>query len=446
MSETRHTIVRLLNNIGSRKEVEQYLKRFSEVESHRFAVVKAGGAILRDDLDSLVSSLTFLYRVGLYPIVVHGGGDQIDEALDEAALETDRIDGMRATSPEVLEVVRKVFREQNDRLVEALEELDTRARPIPTGVFRAEAVDRDRYGLVGDVTGVDTDPIAAAIRSGHLAILSPLGETAGGQLLNVNADLAARELARDIEPFKIVYLTETGGLLDERGQLISSVNLTEEFDYLMAQDWLHSGMRVKIRQIKQLLDDLPWTSSVSITRPEHLARELFTHRGSGTLVRRGEEIHRVENPSELDTEALTGLLESSFDKRLVDDYFDRKDFERFYVADSYRAAAVVTDEGGLPYLDKFGVTKQAQGEGLGGAIWRRLKDNHETLFWRSRVENPINDWYFGQSDGSYRNDDWVVFWYGLDDFDQIRGAVERALSFSPTLLEFERTSETGGAP
>jgi len=446
MKQTRHTIVRLLNNIGSRKEVEQYLKRFSEVESHRFAVVKVGGAVVRDELESLVSSLTFLYRVGLYPIVVHGGGDQIDRALEEKGLDSERIDGVRVTTPEVLETARRVFRELNERLVEALEELDTRARPIPTGVFRAEAVDRDRLGLVGDVTAVDTDPISAAIRSGHLAILSPLGETAGGQLLNVNADLAARELAREIEPFKIVYLTETGGLLDDHGQVVSSVNLTEEYGHLMEQDWLHSGMRVKIREIKQLLDDLPWSSSVSITRPEHLARELFTHRGSGTLVRRGEEIHTLRESSDLDTEALAELLESSFEKRLVDDYYARKDFDRFYVADSYRAAAVVTDEGGVPYLDKFGVTKQAQGEGLGGPIWRRLKDDYDTLYWRSRVENPINDWYFDQSGGSYRDDPWVVFWYGLEDFDAIGDAVDRALSLSPTLLEEERTEPTGEHP
>ena len=83
MRRTRDTIVRLLNNIGSRKEVEQYLKRFSEVESHRFAVVKVGGAVLRDELDALASSLAFLYRVGLYPIVVHGGVLQLDEALQQ---------------------------------------------------------------------------------------------------------------------------------------------------------------------------------------------------------------------------------------------------------------------------------------------------------------------------------------------------------------------------
>lgn len=437
MKETRHTIVRLLNNIGSRKEVEQYLKRFSQVESHRFAVIKAGGRILRDDLDSLASSLSFLYSVGLYPIVVHGGGVQLNAALEEAGIETDRVEGMRITSPEALNVARKVFRRENMRLVEALEELGTRARPIATGVFEATYLDEERFGLVGEVTDVDTDAISSSIRSGHLPILSPVGETRGGQLLNINADVAARELSRAIEPYKIVFLADTGGLLDEHDRIISSVNLAEDYDFLMDQDWVHSGMRLKLNQIKQLLDDLPWSSSVSITKPEHLARELFTHRGSGTLIRRGEEIHAYENLQEVNLDRTTELLESSFGKQLVDDYFERKEFDRFYVADSYRAAAIVTRENGVPYLDKFGVTEQAQGEGLGSSIWRRLRDDYETLFWRSRNENPINDWYFNEAQGSYTDDDWTVFWFGIDSFEKMRGAVERALSFPPTLIETE---------
>ena len=72
--QTRQTIVRLLSSMGSAKEISQYLKRFSQLDAKRFAVVKVGGAVLRDDLESLTSSLTFLQEVGLTPIVVHGAG------------------------------------------------------------------------------------------------------------------------------------------------------------------------------------------------------------------------------------------------------------------------------------------------------------------------------------------------------------------------------------
>ena len=80
-SPVRDTIVRLLSNIGSAREIQQYLKRFSQRDASRFAVVKVGGAILRDDLEALVSSLGFLQQVGLTPIVIHGAGPQLDAEL-----------------------------------------------------------------------------------------------------------------------------------------------------------------------------------------------------------------------------------------------------------------------------------------------------------------------------------------------------------------------------
>ena len=437
MEETRHTIVRLLNNIGGRKEVEQYLKRFSRVDSTRFAVIKVGGAILKDDLDSLASSLAFLYRVGLYPIVIHGGGIQLDEALDEEGIDTERVDGMRVTTPEVLEVARRVFRRENLRLVEALEELGVRARPVTGGIFRAEFLDRERFGRVGDIADIDLEMLRSSVRSNSLPIVSCLGETAEGQIVNINADVAAHKLAREIEPFKIVFLTSTGGLLNQHGRIIESVNLAEDYDFLLSRDWVHSGMRVKLEQIKGLLDELPLSTSVSITTPDHLAKELFTHRGSGTLVRRGEEILRYSDAREIDGERIERLLESCFKRQLTPGYWDEKSFYRFYVSDQYRATAILTLEEEVPYLDKFGVTEKAQGEGLGGSIWMRMKQENPRLFWRSRVENPINSWYFEEAQGSYRHDDWVVFWYGMDSFDEMKRCVDRALAMPATLEEFE---------
>ena len=81
----------------ARKEIQQYLKRFSQLDAKRFAVVKVGGAVLRDDLDALTSSLSFLQQVGLTPIVVHGAGPQLDEELAAAGIEKQTVDGLRVT-------------------------------------------------------------------------------------------------------------------------------------------------------------------------------------------------------------------------------------------------------------------------------------------------------------------------------------------------------------
>ena len=120
--QTRQTIVRLLSSMASAKEISQYLKRYSQLEAARFAVVKVGGAVLRDDLDALVSSLAFLQDVGLTPIVIHGAGPQLDEAMTAAGIDKRSVDGLRVTTPEVLAVVRRVLQAQNLVLVEALQD------------------------------------------------------------------------------------------------------------------------------------------------------------------------------------------------------------------------------------------------------------------------------------------------------------------------------------
>ena len=189
--QTRQTIVRLLSSMGSAKEINQYLKRFSQLDAARFAIVKVGGAVLRDDLDALVSSLAFLQDVGLTPIVIHGAGPQLDAELSAAGIVKQTIDGLRVTSPEALAIVRRVFHAQNLKLVEALQASDARATSIVSGVFEADYLDRERFGLVGEVKRVDLAPIQASLQAGSIPVIASLGETVGGQILNVNADFAA---------------------------------------------------------------------------------------------------------------------------------------------------------------------------------------------------------------------------------------------------------------
>ncbi|TXH64623.1 MAG: acetylglutamate kinase [Lysobacteraceae bacterium] len=436
--QTRQTIVRLLSSMAGAKEISQYLKRFAQLDAARFAVVKVGGAVLRDDLDALTSSLAFLQDVGLTPIVIHGAGPQLDEELSAAGIEKRTVNGLRVTSPEALAIVRRVFHAQNLKLVEALQGQDARATSIVSGVFEAAYLDREIYGLVGEVKRVELGPIHTSLQAGSIPVIASLGETAGGQILNVNADFAANELVQMLQPYKIVFLTGTGGLLDGEGRVIDSINLSTEYDTLMAQPWINGGMRLKIEQIKQLLDALPLSSSVSITRPGELAKELFTHKGSGTLVRRGERVLQAATWSELQVDRLRELIESAFGRTLVADYFGRTPLRHAYVSENYRAAVILTEEDGVPYLDKFAVLDEAQGEGLGRAVWQLMREAQPQLFWRSRRGNPANAFYDAECDGSLKLDHWQVYWYGLDrdgvqDFDTIRRCIEHCRQRPATL-------------
>lgn len=433
--QTREVIHRLLNTMGSEQEIQQYLRRYSDLDADKFAVVKVGGAILQQALPALTSSLVFLQRVGLTPIVVHGAGPQLNEALAQHGITSEVMDGYRVTTPKVLKHARKVFLQENMNIVESLRASNTSATSITSGVLEAEILDDGRYGMVGKIKNVHLDVIRHCLDGGMLPVVSPLGETDDGQIVNINADVVTNALVRALQPYKVVFLTETGGILNQHNRVISSVNLSTDLDHLLSQEWLHSGMRLKVEQIANLLNDLPSTSSVSITHPDYLARELFTHKGSGTLIRVGESIETHTQWHTLDAARLQGLIESSFNRRLVADYFSHKPLLSAFVTQNYRAAAVITENDGLPWLDKFAVTDKAQGEGLGKAVWDAVRAKHDTLFWRARRNNPINPFYFRQADGALKTDDWNVFWYGIDDLKRVQQCVKAADSTEATLGE-----------
>ncbi|RXW11676.1 hypothetical protein EST38_g14179 [Candolleomyces aberdarensis] len=275
----RDTITRLLYSIGTKREVERHLRIFSS-SSHpsqpaKFAVIKVGGAFL-SDLDELALSLSFLYRVGLYPVVLHGAGPQLNEIMENEGVVPDYIDGIRVTDAKTLQIARRVFMEENLKLVAALEKLGTRARPITSGVFSADYLDKDKYGLVGKITKIDKRPIEASIRAGAVPILTSLAESNEGQILNVNADIAAGELAKELKPMKIVFLNEKGGLFHGvTGKKLDVINSDEEYDQVP------NSISASLRSS---LTTFPRSSFVGVIRSADFPqKELFADSGASTL-------------------------------------------------------------------------------------------------------------------------------------------------------------------
>ncbi|MDG2012970.1 MAG: hypothetical protein P8J33_05665, partial [Pirellulaceae bacterium] len=204
-----------------------------------------------------------------------------------------------------------------------------------------------------------------------------------------------------------------------------------ETDYarLLDSGWVHSGMRLKLIQIAEMLEQLPPSSSVSITSASNLTRELFTHRGAGTLIRRGEGFSSETKITGLRQSELKSLIEVCFNRRLDEGWFSEVDLDSLIWAGSGRAAAVI-DSGfqGIPYMNKFAVTPAAQGEGLGAALWEQISVRYPQLYWRSRADNPVNTWYNRQADFRIRSGEWQVFGYGIDDFSLIEALVNNAQS------------------
>ncbi|KAK1059098.1 Protein arg-6, mitochondrial [Friedmanniomyces endolithicus] len=431
----RSAVINVLNNIGSKREVQQYLAQFTSVSSQQFAVIKVGGAILTDYLDQLCASLRNLNQMGLFPVIIHGAGPQLNRLLEEAGVEPKYQEGIRITDGKTLGIARKLFLEENLKVVEALESWGVRARPITSGVLMADYKDRDIFQFVGEVNEVNVGSIKAAIADGYIPVLTCMAESEDGQVLNVNADKAAAELARALVPLKIVYLSEKGGIHDkETGKLVEAINLDEEYDEYMKKPWVIHGTRSKIRDIKTLLDDLPRSSSVAIIHPESLERELFTHSGAGTLIRRGTKLYQASSLAEFEAispkmlkQALVRNREGLDSAAVVDRYLDtlKSSSFRAYFDENMEALAIVLPPTGqsstqLAHLSTLTMTRSAWLSNIADNVFQSLKRDFPKLAWTVKQDDENLTWFSEKADGSIAKKGEVLFWYGIESPEEVR--------------------------
>ena len=421
----KETILKLLGAIGSEKEIKKYVEKYSSPEQ-RFAIIKVGGSVVQHDLDNLVASLVFLDQVGLKPVIMHGAGPMLSDALNKAGIHFSFIDGQRVTSPEVRDIAQKIFCQTNQQIVEALELQGAKAQSLTSNIFQC-IKGKSQLGLVGEICDVNLIPINAALEAGAIPVIAPIGADES-ELLNINADIATVELVKAMNPYKVIFLSETGGIVDQSNQLIETINLVLEYEELMQQDWLHSGMKLKLTQVKTLLGHLPKTSSVSITQPINLPKELFTDSGSGTLIKHGFQVNRFTEPTKQVQEQFKLIIESSFDGMLADSFFVESGALDIFMTSCERATIAISNDFNIPYMDKFGVIPEAKGEGLGAGIWYEMRKAYPQVFWRSRANNPINRFYSSISEGCQKHADWHIFWIGITDYSQLKDCIEYALN------------------
>ncbi|MBL4596301.1 MAG: acetylglutamate kinase [Robiginitomaculum sp.] len=430
--ETRQVVQQLLGAMTEGREVRAWLKQFSQLEPERFAIIKIGGGTLRDELPTICLALSFLQKLGLAPIIVHGGGPQIDAKLAQIGSVPTRVDGLRVTPPAEMPIISAALHQVSLDFISALNTADTCAVFCPARTVQAKLISPEQLGRVGIPTKIDFSAIREIAQSGKLPILSSVAIADDGAEANMNADMLVRELAIGLRPQKIIFLTPTGAILNEADQPISVIHLTNEYESLMASDWLAGGMKLKLQQIHDMLEHLPLSASAAITSPDQLVKELFTHSGAGTLIRKGEKVTVVRDLKNLQTPQTTKLIETAFGRVLKPNYFNELNFEFAVQSDSNRALALVTRQRGHLYLDKFAVLEQARGEGLGAAVWVKLLEQAPVLFWRSRVRNPINPFYFAEADGNVRSGEWQVFWHGQINWSDLATHIEHIAALAET--------------
>jgi acetylglutamate kinase len=260
-------------------------------------VVKFGGNAMVDDAlqQAFAEDMAYLRWIGIRPVVVHGGGPQITARLAELGIESEFRGGFRVTTPETIDVVRDVLRLTISARLAGLIELAGAKTQVMSGedanLFRAEKTILDSkegpvdIGLVGEVTLVNPRIVFDALEAGRIPVISTVAPDANGQLLNVNADLAASALAVALGAEKLMVLTDVPGLYanwPNRDSLVSEINVAELRELLPS---LESGMIPKMQACLQAVEHgVPRAHIIDGRTPHSILLEIFTKSGFGTMV------------------------------------------------------------------------------------------------------------------------------------------------------------------
>jgi acetylglutamate kinase len=277
-------------------EALPYIRRFSG----KTIVVKYGGNAMTDERlkHSFARDVVLLKLVGMNPVVVHGGGPQIDDLLKRVGKKGEFVQGMRVTDAETMDVVEMVLGGLvNKEIVTLINQhggraigltgkdgsfIRARKMLVPSQDNETEMLD---IGQVGEITAIDPEIISLLETREFIPVVAPIGVGADGVSYNINADLVAGKLAEVLRAEKLVLLTNTPGVLDKSGRLLTGIT-PKQVDELFADGTIHGGMLPKIASALDAAKGGVNSVHIIDGRVEHaLLLEVLTDDGVGTLIR-----------------------------------------------------------------------------------------------------------------------------------------------------------------
>ena len=269
-----------------------YIQRFTG----KTMVIKFGGNAMTDPElhESFARDVVLMKLVGMNPIVVHGGGPQIEKLLDRLGIESRFVGGMRVTDEETVDVVEMVLGASvNKEIVDSIHRNGGRAVGI-TGkdgeLLRAKALSAndaggaEDIGLVGKVESVDTDILTMLANSDYIPVIAPVAGSVDGRTYNINADLVAGKLAEVLKAEKLMLLTNVTGLMDAEGKTLTGLS-TRRVDELIEQSVITGGMLPKVRcAMDAVRAGVPSAHIIDGRVPHSTLLEIFSDEGIGTLI------------------------------------------------------------------------------------------------------------------------------------------------------------------
>ena len=276
-----------------------YIQRFVD----KLIVVKYGGNAMTDPAleSSFARDIVLLKTVGMHPVVVHGGGPQVDNLLKELGRQSDRIDGMRVTDKSTMDIVEMVLGGSvNKSIVSLINKHGGRAigltgkdaNLILAKKLMMEKIGADGVaapvdlGFVGDVVSVNKDVINMLIASDFIPVIAPLGVDSEGNTYNINADLVAGKVAEFLQAEKLMLLTNIKGVLGRDGEVVTGLT-PKKVDGLIEDGTISGGMIPKIQcALDAVRSGVKSAVIVDGRVPHATLLEIFTNEGVGTLISR----------------------------------------------------------------------------------------------------------------------------------------------------------------
>ena len=275
----------LPSNGPSIKEVKKYLEKYSDEK----IVIKCGGSVLIDPnlFNLFISDIVVMKKLGLTPTIVHGGGKRINKKLKELNIESTFIKGLRVTNKDTIKIVENVLVDFNKEIVNALKDRSCDAKSITTKEHNIITVksERNELGFVGEPTEIKVNVLNQIIQTKEIPVIAPIG-LKDNQTFNINADTAAGAIAKKLKSRRLLLMTDIEGVIDNNNKLISEItpNLAKK---MINEEIIKSGMIPKINTcIDAVNNGVRGVVIIDGRKPHSILFELFTDKGSGTLIRK----------------------------------------------------------------------------------------------------------------------------------------------------------------
>ena len=364
------TIRLILDSIGRSEEYEYYLRKFRSEHSQAFAIIVPDYETTVNASEALHVQLDFIRRLELLPVVLLCGPEH--ETMQQLLLKADL-----------------------------------------TNLYDPQLIESSAQHPIEKTTIADL--LRQAQQKKQVAVLA----------LNRPLTAVLSELTVQISQ-RLLFVRMAGALKNSVGENISFYRVRKNHPQLAKDDHHWRSLALTL-----LSDQRPL--HLAITSPLQLLKEIFTVKGSGSLLRRGSYIQHFNSLVEIDGDRLKKLLENSFRRELKDFTAMAAAISDIYLEEHYRGAILLNDSPWGKYLSKFAVTTGERGDGVALELWEQVAGEHPALFWRSRLNNAINRWYGNLADGQFRYGKWIIFCRGIksDDLSAvIKYCNERAEDFA----------------